>query len=95
MYVLVAYDVAFSEDGQKRLRKVAKVCQNYGHRVQNSLFECLLEPAQFLLMKNDIQNIIDPSLDSVRFYHLPNNYKQRIESLGKSNSLDFTGDLII
>lgn len=95
MYVLIAYDVAVSEDGQSRLRKVARICKNYGHRVQNSLFECMVDPAQFAFMKHELERIIDPLNDSIIFYHLPNNYRQRIVTFGKDKSLDFTGELIV
>ena len=96
MMVLITYDVdTISEYGQKRLRKVAKVCTNYGQRVQNSLFECLLTEVQFIKIKHELELIIDMQLDSIRFYFLGNNWKRRVETIGKSTSIDYTGELII
>ena len=94
--VLITYDVdTISETGAKRLRKVAKVCQDYGLRVQNSVFECRLTDAQFVLVKNKIENIINMDLDNVRFYFLGNNWPRRIEMIGKKDGIDLDGDLII
>ena len=96
MMVLITYDVdTISETGAKRLRKVAKVCQDYGQRVQNSVFECRLTEAQFVLVKNKIENIINTELDNVRFYFLGNNWPNRIEMIGKKDSVDLDGELII
>ena len=89
MMVLITYDVdTISETGQKRLRKVAKVCQDYGQRVQNSVFECRLTESQ-------IENIICKELDNVRFYILGNNWNHKIESIGKKCSIDLDKELII
>ena len=94
--VLITYDVdTISETGAKRLRKVSKVCQDYGQRVQNSVFECRLTEAQFVILKNKIENIINLELDSVRFYFLGNNWPNRIEIIGKKNGVDLDGELII
>ena len=96
MMVLITYDVdTFSETGAKRLRKVAKVCQDYGQRVQNSVFECRLTEAQFVIVKNKIENIINMELDNVRFYFLGNNWPRRIEMIGKKDGIDLDGELII
>ena len=96
MMVLITYDVdTISETGAKRLRKVAKVCQDYGQRVQNSVFECRLTEAQFILVKNKIENIINTELDNVRFYFLGNNWPNRIEMIGKKDGIDLDGELII
>ena len=96
MMVLITYDVdTISETGAKRLRKVAKVCQDYGQRVQNSVFECRLTEAQFILVKNKIENIINTELDNVRFYFLGNNWPRRIEMIGKKDGIDLDGELII
>ena len=85
MMVLITYDVdTTSELGKKRLRKVAKECVNYGRRVQNSVFECLLTEAQFCLLKNKVISLINNELDSVRFYFLGNNWDRRIEYIGKN-----------
>ena len=96
MMVLITYDVdTISETGAKRLRKVSKVCQDYGQRVQNSVFECRLTEAQFVIVKNKIENIINLELDSVRFYFLGNNWPNRIEMIGKKDDIDLDGELII
>lgn len=83
MLVLITYDVN-TEDakGSKRLRKVAKICVNYGQRVQNSVFECLLTPAELCIVKNQLLSAMDDTKDSLRIYHLGNNYKSRIEHYG-------------
>lgn len=87
MLVLVTYDVNTESDGGKRrLRSVAKVCVNYGQRVQNSVFECSIDPAQFVMIKNDLFKIIDKEKDSLRFYLLGKNWERRIETLGKDES---------
>ena len=96
MMVLITYDVeTASETGKKRLRKVAKECINYGQRVQNSVFECVLSEAQFILLKSKLKTIIDGELDSIRFYFLGNNWQRRIETIGKVTSFDISSDLII
>ena len=96
MLVLITYDVdTISETGQKRLRNVAKLCQDYGQRVQNSVFECRLSEAQFVVLKNKLENNMDHDLDNIRFYFLGNNWNNRIESLGKNCSVNLDGELII
>lgn len=96
MLVLITYDVATSDKcGQKRLRKVAKECLNYGQRVQNSVFECELTSAQYVFLKKSLENIIDDSLDSIRFYHLGNNWEGKVEKIGQDNSFNFNTELII
>ena len=96
MMVLVTYDVDTSSSlGKRRLRKVAKECVNYGRRVQNSVFECLLTEAQFCILRAKIESNIDKELDSVRFYFLGNNWNRRIESIGKSTTYDIDLELII
>ena len=96
MFVLITYDVNITyESGAKRLRNVAKACVDYGKRVQNSVFECVLTDAKFLMLKNRLKNIIDSKQDSVRFYMLGKNWKKNIETIGKDNGVDVTGDLII
>lgn len=88
MFVLVTYDVnTETVNGKKRLQKVAKTCVKYGQRVQNSVFECVLEPAQFIFFKQDLKGIIDENVDSLRFYKMGKNYKEQIEVLGKK--IDF------
>lgn len=96
MMVLITYDVdTISEDGNKRLRKVAKVCRDYGVRVQNSVFECKLTDAQFLILKNKIKNIINEEVDNIRIYVLGNKSNHKIEVIGKQRAIDFDGELII
>ena len=96
MMVLITYDVnTETADGRRRLRQVAKVCQNYGQRVQNSVFECLLDPAQLKLVQNELRHIMDESCDSLRFYNLGSKYAGRIEQLGAKQSYDPQGDLIV
>jgi CRISPR-associated protein Cas2 len=96
MMVLITYDVSVvSENGKRRLRHVAKACQNYGQRVQNSVFECVLTESQFVVLRSIIEKEMDPSEDSVRFYFLGNNWPKRIENLGKSSSVNVIGELII
>lgn len=76
MLVLITYDVnTETPAGRKRLRKVAKRCVDHGQRVQNSVFECLLDAAQYAVLKAELTALIDPALDSLRFYQLGNNYK--------------------
>lgn len=96
MMVLITYDVETVDlSGAKRLRKVAKECQNYGQRVQNSVFECILTEAQFTVMRDRIYSLIDENKDSVRFYFLGNKWDNRVECIGKNNSYDVTSELII
>lgn len=96
MMVLVTYDVeTTSTEGAKRLRKVAKECTNYGHRVQNSVFECVLNESQFALLRSKIEQIIDKSLDSVRFYFLGKNWDRHIICLGKDTALNVDAPLIV
>lgn len=82
-----------SIQGQKRLRKVAKVCQNYGQRVQNSVFECIIDATQYATLKIELANIIDKNKDSLRFYRLGNNYKTKVEHIGINRSIDIEGPL--
>ena len=94
--VLITYDVeTITSGGEKRLRRVAKECQNYGQRVQNSVFECVVTEAQFVLLRNNITSIIYMEKDSVRFYFLGNNWNNKVEFLGRKTSFDVTTELII
>lgn len=95
MLVLITYDVdTISETGQKRLRKVAKLCQDYGQRVQNSVFECRLSEAQFVVLKNKLESTMNHDLDNIRFYFLGNNWNHKIETLGRISSTDLDSELI-
>ncbi len=96
MFILVTYDVNItSPHGAKRLRNVARACLDYGKRVQNSVFECILTEAQYVVLKNKIKSVIDSEQDSIRFYILGKNWKRKVETLGKDTGIDFTGELII
>jgi CRISPR-associated protein Cas2 len=84
MMLVVTYDVDTSDSaGAKRLRKVAKICERYGMRVQNSVFEVLVDPAQLVMLKSELEKVIDMSNDSVRFYRLGSSYQNRIDTMGK------------
>lgn len=89
MLVLITYDVN-TEDaaGRKRLRQIAKQCVNYGQRVQNSVFECLLDAAQCRSLQAKLCKIMDPEFDSLRFYYLGNHYENKIEHFGAKTSYD-------
>lgn len=96
LLVLITYDVStMTSAGQKRLRKVSKVCQNYGQRVQNSVFECIVDAAQFTSLKIELASVIDETQDSLRFYQMGNNYKSKVEHIGVKESLDLEGPLIL
>ncbi|MEG0355576.1 MAG: CRISPR-associated endonuclease Cas2 [Lachnospiraceae bacterium] len=89
MMVLITYDVSTeSEGGKTRLRKVAKQCVNYGQRVQNSVFECVIDAAKFKEVQNKLVKLIDPQKDSLRFYFLGKNYKSKIEHFGVKESIN-------
>lgn len=94
--VLVSYDVMVtSPEGQKRLRKIAKTCTNYGQRVQYSVFECVVDPTQWVYLKNALETIIDDKTDSLRYYYLGANYKRKVEHVGAKPSYDVDGPLIV
>lgn len=96
MLVLVSYDVStVNRAGQNRLRRVAKTCKNYGIRVQNSVFECNVDPAQWVALKSSLQEICNPEMDSLRYYYLGDNYQRRIEHYGAKPSVDVEAPLII
>ena len=87
--VLVTYDVnTETANGRKRLRPVATLCVDYGQRVQNSVFECLVAPAEFVEIKSKLLDIIDPDSDSIRFYFLGKNWQNRVETIGRDTSYD-------
>jgi CRISPR-associated protein Cas2 len=96
MLVLVSYDVAITTPGgKKRLRQVAKTCVNYGQRVQYSVFECVVEPAQWVALKSTLERIIDMNTDSLRYYYLGSNWKRRVEHIGAKPSIDMDDALIV
>jgi len=94
--VLVTYDVnTETKAGQKRLRKVAKICKNYGQRVQYSVFECLVDPAQWTVFRDRLIEVSDQDQDSLRFYFLGANWKTRVEHVGAKPAYDPEGPLIV
>lgn len=96
MHLLITYDVATSSDGgQRRLRRVAKVCLDYGQRVQFSVFECQVDTAQYTRLKQRILNEIDRQKDSVRFYNLGSEWDRRVEHFGMKASFNPEGPLIV
>lgn len=95
MYILLTYDVSTkTAEGRRRQRHVAKACLDYGQRVQNSVFECKVDPAQLATMKARLLALIDPTTDSLRFYHLGNNWHHRVEHHGANEGYDVKGSLI-
>ncbi|WP_027184232.1 CRISPR-associated endonuclease Cas2 [Desulfovibrio inopinatus] len=96
MLIVVTYDVnTQTPAGRKRLRQVAKACENHGQRVQFSVFECLVDPAQWTGLRLQLLDIIDEESDSLRFYFLGKNWKRRLEHVGAKQGYDPTGPLII
>lgn len=96
MMVLVTYDVnTENAEGRRRLRLVAKECKNFGQRVQNSVFECLVDPVQFADLKKRLGGIIDLDKDSLRYYFLGNNWKNRVEHVGAKETYDPEGVLTV
>lgn len=95
MMVLITYDVSTeTEAGKSRLRKVSKKCQDYGQRVQNSVFECILDSARLKQLQAALEKIIDPEVDSLRFYYLGDEWRSRVEHVGAKPSIDIEGTLI-
>ncbi len=96
MYILVTYDVSTTTPaGRRRLRRVAKTCLDYGQRVQNSVFECLVDPAQKVELTAKLLKIIDPKSDSIRIYNLGNNWTQRVDHHGKNDDFNIEEPLIL
>lgn len=96
MLVLITYDVSTTTaKGRKRLAQVAKKCLNHGQRVQNSVFECIVDAAQFRRLKYDLEALIDKETDSLRFYNLGENYKTKVDHIGAKSSYDMEGPLIL
>lgn len=96
MMVLITYDVSVeTPEGRRRLRRIAKVCEDYGQRVQNSVFECLVEPAAWVQMKTQLEDEFDPGQDSLRYYFLGKNWKRRVEHVGAKPGYDPEGPLIL
>lgn len=96
MMVLVSYDVStIDRAGRSRLRRVAKTCLNYGQRVQNSVFECDVDPAIWANLKDKLMDLIDPESDSLRFYFLGSNWQRRVEHVGAKPTLDLRNDVLL
>lgn len=96
MLVLITYDVnTETPAGKSRLRKVAKQCVNYGRRVQNSVFECILDQAQCAVLKATLTEMIDPEVDSLRFYYLGNKYQAKVEHIGLDRGISADQVLIL
>lgn len=95
MVVLVTYDVStVTPQGRRRLRKVAKQCENYGQRVQNSVFECLVDPADWAVLRHKLLELYEPEEDSLRFYFLGKQWRRRVEHHGIKTTLDPEGPMI-
>ena len=95
MLVLITYDVStMNATGKRRLQKIAKICQNHGQRVQNSVFECVVDNTQLAELKIKLKETINPKEDSLRIYQLGNNYKNKIEHIGVKESIDVEAVLI-
>ncbi len=96
MFVLVTYDVAVTaEGGVRRLRRVARACKDWGQRVQFSVFECIVDPAQWTMLKNRLMEEMDQEKDSMRFYFLGSNWERRVEHVGANKPLDQQGPLVV
>lgn len=96
MLVLITYDVCTTDAaGRKRLRKIAKECVNYGQRVQNSVFECILDAAQLRELQHKLVGLMDEDQDSLRFYHLGNKYQTKVEHFGAKQSYEAEGVLMV
>ena len=96
MLVLVSYDVStMDKAGRRRLRRVAKACKNFGQRVQFSVFECIVEPAQWTVLRQTLIDEIEPAEDSLRFYFLGSNWQHRVEHVGAKEGVDQEGPLIV
>jgi len=96
MLVLVTYDVnTETKEGRKRLRKIAKICLNYGQRVQNSVFECVVNSAELAVLRNQIEKIMDIELDSLRYYNLGSSYKEKVVHVGAKPSIDIEASVLL
>lgn len=96
MLILVSYDVSVqSSDGARRLRRIAKACQNYGQRVQYSVFEVQVDTSLWVGLKDQLINIIDPAVDSLRFYYLGNNWRHKVEHVGAKPAVDLEAPLVL
>ena len=96
MMVLITYDVNTEDSaGKKRLRSIARRCENYGQRVQLSVFECLVDPQQLVHLKSQLLSIMNQETDSVRIYYLGKNWSRRVEHFGAKAGYDPEGPLLV
>lgn len=96
MLVLVTYDVSMTDGGgPRRLRRISKACRDFGQRVQYSVFEIEVDPAQWTLLRKRLEDIIKPDVDSLRYYYLGANWKRRVEHVGAKPAVDLGGSLIV
>ena len=96
MLMLVSYDVStVDKAGRRRLRQIAKACRDFGVRVQNSVFECNVDPAQWVKLKAELEDIFDPATDSLRYYNLGDHYSSRIEHVGAKPAPDLEQPLLL
>ena len=96
MLVLVSYDVSTTtQEGRRRLRRVAKLCKDRGQRVQKSVFECIVDPAQWTMLKQRLIDTVDPEEDSLRFYYLGQNRPEKVEHYGINAAIDLEGPMIV
>jgi len=96
MMVLISYDVSTeTPNGSRRLRRISKICEDFGQRVQYSVFECLVDPAQWLSLRNKLEKEIDPKVDSLRYYYLGSNWRRKVEHIGAKTTYDPEGSLIL
>lgn len=96
MLILITYDVnTVTSEGKRRLRQVAKKCVAYGSRVQNSVFECVLDNTQYKKLRYELEQLIDPLTDSLRFYSLGNNYDGKVLHVGAKETMNMEGELIL
>ena len=96
MLVLITYDVStVTPEGRRRLTRVANICLDFGQRVQNSVFECKVDPAQFAALKHRLMDTYEPTTDSLRFYYLGANWRRRVEHHGAKSAIDPDGPLIV
>ena len=96
MSIFITYDVnTETPAGKTRLYRVAKQCKNFGQRVQHSVFECIVEPAQLIMLKSALEKIFDPEKDSIRYYNLGDEWRSKVEHIGAKKSIDFEDPLIV
>ncbi|MBR3222828.1 MAG: CRISPR-associated endonuclease Cas2 [Kiritimatiellae bacterium] len=96
MLMLVSYDVnTVNAPGRRRLRRIAKACEDFGIRVQNSVFECYVDWTQWIALKGKLESICDPKLDSLRYYNMGNNYEGKVVHYGAKETVDPSVDVLL